>query len=117
LHNYEQFESGDDDGSWGIPEDDPCCKEWIESDSKVSVSYPTSHWGWLSVEGGVDVSIEVHSDLKDSEEERPTCRLLVPIDCRFSLLIYFSLLCHSTVGTSVGSVSSLVPVEELTRLS
>jgi hypothetical protein len=68
------------DDSWGILEDDPCRKEWIESDSKVSVSYPTSHQGWPSVEGGVEVSIEVYSDLKDSEE-CPACRLLMLIGC------------------------------------
>jgi hypothetical protein len=52
------------------------------------------------VTGGVEVSIEVHSNLKDSEEEHPTCRLLVLIDCLFSLLTYSSLLCHSIVSTS-----------------
>jgi hypothetical protein len=70
------------------------------------MSYPTSHRGWPCMERGVKVSIEVCSDLKESEEERPTCRLLVLIDCLFSLLTYFSLLCHSTVGTSGGSCAS-----------
>jgi hypothetical protein len=32
--------------------------------------------------------------------------LLVLIDCLFSLLTYFSLLCHSTVSTSSGSCAS-----------
>jgi hypothetical protein len=105
--NYEQWvttrELEDDEDGWGISEDNPHRKEWIESDSKVMVSYLMSHWGWPCVTGGVEVSIEVHSDLKDFEEEHPTCRLLVFIDCLFSLLTYFSFLCHSTVGTSSGS--------------
>jgi hypothetical protein len=54
LQNFEQFELGDDDGGWGIPEDDPHRKAWIESDNKVSVSYPTSHQGWLKGEGSVE---------------------------------------------------------------
>jgi hypothetical protein len=64
-----QFEKEDDDasdGSWGIPEDDPRRKTWIESDSRITESYLPINRGWPSVEGGVDVSIEVHSDLKDS---------------------------------------------------
>jgi hypothetical protein len=47
----------------------------------VSVSYPVSHWGWPSVEGGVKVAIEISSDLKDSEEERPTCRFPMSTVC------------------------------------
>jgi hypothetical protein len=72
---------------------------WIESDSKVLVSYPAGHRGWPCVTGGIEVSIEVHSDLKDSEEERPACRLLIPID-RFSVPDLLSFLCYRTVGTS-----------------
>jgi hypothetical protein len=86
--NFAQFEKGGDDASdvgWGIPKDNPRRKAWIESDSKVSVSYPASHRGWPCMTGGIEVSIEVHSDLQDSEEDRPACRLLVLIDCLFSL--------------------------------
>jgi hypothetical protein len=99
-----QFELSDD-GGWGIPEDDPRCKAWIESDSKVSVSYLTSHRGWPKVEGGVEVLIKVCSDFKELEEERPACRLPVSIDC-LSVSDLLSLLCHSTVGTSGGSCAS-----------
>jgi hypothetical protein len=35
----------------------------------VTESYLPINRGWPSVEGGVDISIEVHSDLKDLEEE------------------------------------------------
>jgi hypothetical protein len=45
----------------------------------VSVSYLASYRGWPSVERGVKVSVEVCSDLKNSEEECSACRLLVPI--------------------------------------
>jgi hypothetical protein len=82
--------------------DDPRRKEWIDSDSKVTLSYPTSHRGWPSMEGGIEVLIEVHSDLQDSEEGHSTCRLPMSIGC-LSVLDLLSLLCHSTIGTSSGS--------------
>jgi hypothetical protein len=86
----------------------PYSQAWIESDSKVVTSYPAINWGWLSVERGVGVSIEVHSDLKYSEEERPACRLLMFTD-RFSVIDLLSCLCHSTVGTSGGSCATSCP--------
>jgi hypothetical protein len=109
-HNYEQFNhdeqhESDDDGTWGIPKDDSHRVEWEASESRVSVSYPASHRGWPSVEGGVEVSIEISSDLKDSEEECPACRLPMFID-RLSVPDLLSFLCHSTVGTSIGSCAS-----------
>jgi hypothetical protein len=58
--------SGSNDNGWGIPKDDPHHKAWIESDSRVTVSYPACHWGWPHVTGGVEVSVEVHSDLQRS---------------------------------------------------
>jgi hypothetical protein len=72
----------------------------VESDSKIMVSYLVSHRGWPCMTGGIEVSVKVHSDLKDSEGECPTCRLLVSIVCLFSPLTYFSFLRYSTVGTS-----------------
>jgi hypothetical protein len=51
------------------------------------------------VTGGVEVSVEVHSDLQNSEEERPACRLAMSIGCVL-VLDLLSFLCHSTVGTS-----------------
>jgi hypothetical protein len=57
------------------------------------------------VEGGVEVSIEVHLDLKDSEEECPACRLPMLIDS-LSVSDLLSSLRHSTVGTSSRSCMS-----------
>jgi hypothetical protein len=44
----------------------------------VSVSYPASHRGWPCMERGIEVLIEVRSDLKDSEEECPPVGFLCP---------------------------------------
>jgi hypothetical protein len=60
--------------------------------------------GWPSMEGGIKVSVEVRSDLSDSEE-RPACRSLVPIGC-LSVLDLLSFLCYSAVGTSGRSYAS-----------
>jgi hypothetical protein len=98
-------DAGSDDGGWGIPKDDPHRQAWEESEGKLTVSYPASHQGWPCVTGGIEVSVEVHSDLKDSEEEHPACRLPVLIDC-LSVIDLLSLLCHSTVGTSNRSCAS-----------
>jgi hypothetical protein len=73
--------SGDDDGGWGIPKDDPCRQAWIKSDNGVVTSYLPINRGWPSVEGGIDILIEVQSDLKDLEEGCPVCRSLIPIGC------------------------------------
>jgi hypothetical protein len=102
LSNYEQFASEDDEGGWNIPMDDSHRKEWVESDSKVMVSYLRSHRGWPSVEGGIEVLVEVRLDLRDSEGGHSACRLPMSIGC-LSVLDLLSLLCHSTIGTSSGS--------------
>jgi hypothetical protein len=68
----------EDDGGWNISGNDPRRKEWVESDSRVKISHLATNQDWPSVEGGVEVSIEVCSDLKDSEEECPACRLPMP---------------------------------------
>jgi hypothetical protein len=70
--------------------------------------------GWPSVEGGVEVSIEVHSDLKDSEKERSTCRLLVFIGC-LSVPDLLSFLCYSAVSTSSRSCAPARSHQELTH--
>jgi hypothetical protein len=108
--NFEQWVTtheldDEDDSCWKIPDDDPRRKEWIELDSRMVISYPAINWGWPSMERGVEVSIEVHSDLKDFEEECPACRLPMLID---SLLVpdLLSSLHHSTVGTSDRSCTS-----------
>jgi hypothetical protein len=75
------------------------------SDEKLFTTFHAVSRGWPSVEGGVEVSIEVHSDLKDSEEEFPACRSLVFIGC-LSVPDLLSLLCYSVVGTSCRSCAS-----------
>jgi hypothetical protein len=96
---------GSGDGGWGISKDDPRCQVWIESDRRVVTHYLPINQGWLSIETGVKVSIEVHSDLKDSEEECPACRSLVFMGC-LSVPDLLSFLCYSTVGTSSRSCAS-----------
>jgi hypothetical protein len=90
---------------WGAPVDDEHRAEWSASDSKVSISYHSRNRGWPSVEGGVEVAIEVHSDVVEPESERPACRSSMIIDC-LSVSDLLSLLCHSAVGTSLGSSAS-----------
>jgi hypothetical protein len=68
----------------------------------VSVSYHAHNRGWSSVEGGIEVSIEVKSDAVEPESGRSTCRSPMIIDC-LSVSDLPSSLCHSTVGTSLGS--------------
>jgi hypothetical protein len=64
--------------------------------------YNMSRGTWPSVERGIEVLIEVHSDL---EEERPTCRLLISIGY-LSVIDLLSFLCYSTISTSSGSCVS-----------
>jgi hypothetical protein len=92
------------DAGWDIPEDDPHCQEWLGSSAKLVTTLHAVSCGWPSVEGGVEVSIEVRSDLSDSEE-RPTCRSLVSIGC-LSVSDLLSFLCYSAVGTSGRSYAS-----------
>jgi hypothetical protein len=87
---------------WDAPVDDKRRAEWSASDSKVSVSNPSITLGWPSVEGGVEVSIEVRSDIAEPESGRSTCRSLMIIVC-LSVRDLLSSLCHSTVSTSPGS--------------
>jgi hypothetical protein len=62
--------------------------------------------GWPSIEGGVEVSIKVVSDAVELEREHSSCRLPMIIGClSFSNLL--SPLCHSTIGTSDRSCTSL----------
>jgi hypothetical protein len=91
-----------DAGGWNIPEDDPHHQAWDESDNLLVTSFLHINRGWPSMEAGVEVSIEVHSDLKDSEEECPACRSPIFMGC-FSVLDLLSFLCYSTIGTSGGS--------------
>jgi hypothetical protein len=94
--------SGDD--GWGIPEDDSRRQEWLGSSAKLVTTLHTVSRGWPSVEGGIEVSVKVHSDLSDLEE-RPAYRSLVSISC-LSVPDLLSFLCYSTVGTPSWSYAS-----------
>jgi hypothetical protein len=63
------------DVGWDISEDDPRRQGWLASDAKLVTTLHAMSRGWPSVEGGIEVSVEVHSDLSNSEE-RPACRYL-----------------------------------------
>jgi hypothetical protein len=59
---------------WDIPEDDPRRLAWQAFDAKlVSTTHAMSH-GWPSVEGGIEVSMEVRSNAGDLVEECTACR-------------------------------------------
>jgi hypothetical protein len=88
------------DAAWPSHSDEPLCAD-----------------GWPILEVGVEVSVEVHSDAVESPREHSACRSLMIIEC-FSVSNLLSLLCHSSVGTSIGRCAPLtVPVEDLTRSS
>jgi hypothetical protein len=86
----------------GVSEDDERRKEWAASESRVTTSYHSINRGWPSIEGGVEVTIEVCSDASKHEKERSACRSLVIIDY-ISVPDLLSFLYHSAVGTSFGS--------------
>jgi hypothetical protein len=56
------------DIGWDIPEGDPCRQEWLGLRAKLVTTLHAMSRGWPSVEGGIEVSIEVRLDLSDSEE-------------------------------------------------
>jgi hypothetical protein len=62
--------------------------------------------GWPDLEVGVEVSVEVHSDVMGSLRGNSACRSLMIIEC-LSVSNLLSLLCHSSIGTSTGSCSPL----------
>jgi hypothetical protein len=90
-------------GGWpDVCVDDECRVEWSVSESRVSTSYPPHNRGWPSVERGVEVAIEVCSDTIEPEREHSACRSLMIL----SVPDLLSLLCHSTISTSLGSCAS-----------
>jgi hypothetical protein len=60
--------------------------------------------GWPDLEVGIEVSVEVRSDVEDLSRGNSTCRSLMIIGC-FFVSNLLSLLCHCAVGTSPGSCS------------
>jgi hypothetical protein len=62
------------DIGWDIPEDDPCRLAWQASDHKLFMTSHAVSRGWPSVEGGVEVSVEVRTNMGDIAEECTACR-------------------------------------------
>jgi hypothetical protein len=62
------------DIGWDIPEDNPRRLVWRASGDKLVTTMHAMNRGWPSVEGGIEVSMEVHSNAGDLVEERTTCR-------------------------------------------
>jgi hypothetical protein len=61
---------------WDVPADDPRRLGWQVSDDKQIATLHAVSSGWLSVEGGIEVSIEVRSSVGDLTEVRTACRCL-----------------------------------------
>jgi hypothetical protein len=59
---------------WDIPEDDPRRLAWQASDAKLVMTMHAMSCGWPSVEGGIEVSVEVRSNTGDLAKERTACR-------------------------------------------
>jgi hypothetical protein len=59
---------------WDIPEDDPCRLAWRDSGAKLVTTTHALSLGWPSIEGGIEVSVEVCSDAGNLVEERAACR-------------------------------------------
>jgi hypothetical protein len=62
------------DVSWDIPADDPRRLAWQASDCKQLTTLHAVSRGWPSVEGGIEVSVEVRSNVGDLAKERTACR-------------------------------------------
>jgi hypothetical protein len=92
------------DSGWDIPKDDSRCLDWQDSDVKLVTTMHAVSCGWPSIEGGIEVSVEVRSNTGDLAEEHTACRCFV-----FVLICPFNLISHlyySSVGTSDGSCTS-----------
>jgi hypothetical protein len=84
-----------EDGWLGVPSD----AVWPSpSDGPLRVD------GWPDLEVGVEVSVEVHSDVVGSSRGNSACRSFMITEC-LSVSNLLSLLCHSSVGTSARSCS------------
>jgi hypothetical protein len=68
----------------GVSEDDERQKARAASDSKVTTSYHSINRGWPSIEGGVEVTVEVCSDASKIGEEGSACRSLYDSGLPFS---------------------------------
>jgi hypothetical protein len=103
-------EAQNDTIQWGVDVELSTSSEegWLNVPADAKWYAPIGADGWPSVEGGVEVSIEVVSDTVELERERSACRLPLIIGC-LSVFNLLSLLCHSTIGTSLGSCAPFSP--------
>jgi hypothetical protein len=91
---WKAIEEGNSTIKWG---------GWMDSVTSVEEGWPgvSSDAAWPTLEVGVEVSVEVHSEVGSLRGDS-ACRSLMIIEC-FSVSNLLSLLCHSTIGTSLGS--------------
>jgi hypothetical protein len=62
------------DSGWDIPKDGSRRLDWQDSDVKLVTTMHAVSCGWPSVEGGIEVSVEVRSSAGDLAEERTAYR-------------------------------------------
>jgi hypothetical protein len=79
---------------------------WLDTEESSEGDWPVvpSNAVWPELEVGVEVSVEVRSEVGDLVKGNSACRSLVIIGC-LSASDILSLLCHRTVGTSFRSCS------------
>jgi hypothetical protein len=106
---WKAWEAQNDVIRWGVDVDSstPSEESWpgVPADAVWSSPLPGALLhadGWPSVEGGVEVAIEVCPDTVELQREHSACRSLMIIGC-LSVPDLLSFLCHSAVGTSIGS--------------
>jgi hypothetical protein len=59
---------------WDVLEGDPHRGDWQASEAKLFTTAHAISRRWPSVEGGVEVSVEVRSNVEDIVQERTACR-------------------------------------------
>jgi hypothetical protein len=103
------------DGGWGVAEGND---RWVGSDEQLFKTFYALYRGtWPSVEGGVEVTIDVHSVLEGSvDKERSACRSLYSL-ITFQSLTYLASYVTAPLVLLMEVVHSVVPIEELTRSS
>jgi hypothetical protein len=71
-----EMASSNSNAGWDIPANDPCRLGWQASDDKQIATLHAVSSGWPSVEGGIEVLVEVCSSVGDLAEARTACRCL-----------------------------------------
>jgi hypothetical protein len=101
---------------WDVLADDPRRGDWQASDDKLLTTVHAVSRGWLSVEGGIEVSVEVRSNAGDLAEERTACRCFcIRTDLSFQPDQPFILQLHRYFRWKLRLSSSLSP-SSLVRL-